>query len=83
MLKKQAIYLVREDRVMTPCWQIKNCPAEQREKCIVWQYQAGYYCWYINGTFCQGRVHETWGEKMELCEECEVFKPMKVKQSKN
>jgi hypothetical protein len=76
MPKKQPVYLVREDRVMIPCWEIRKCPVERRENCVVYEYEAGYYCWYMSGTLCQGTVHKTWEEKMEICRECEVYKPM-------
>ena len=59
-----------------PCWEIRNCPAEWRENCVAWEFKAGYLCWFINGTFCQGRVQENWSKKMMLCRQCDVFRSM-------
>ncbi len=79
MKKIQAMYLVREDQDIGPCWEILHCPIEQREKCIAWEYEAGYYCWLVNGTYCKGEFYDTWGEKMKLCQQCEVLKHMILK----
>ncbi len=76
MQKAQAMYLVREDQNIGPCWEVRHCPSIQKENCIVWEYEAGYYCWSVSGTFCQGEVHNTWREKMKICEKCEVFQSM-------
>lgn len=55
------------------CWEIRDCPAEWREKCAAWEFQAGHYCWFINGTFCRGRFEHTWKKKLEICRSCQVF----------
>ena len=59
-----------------PCWEIKNCPSEWRAKCFVWELKAHNLCWFINGTFCQGRMQENWAKKHELCQQCEVYKSL-------
>lgn len=64
------------DTDMRPCWEIKNCPNEWREECIVWELQARHFCWFMNGTFCQGQIYKGWNEKIQLCRECEVYKSM-------
>ena len=56
-----------------PCWSIKKCPDNLRSRCPAWEFQTGELCWFINGTICDGRVHDNWGEKMKSCRECEVF----------
>jgi hypothetical protein len=38
--------------------------------------QARHFCWFINGTYCQGWTQKNWTKKIELCRECEVFKRM-------
>ncbi len=58
------------------CWDIRDCPAKWRENCAAWEYRAGYFCWFINGTFCQGKFQEKWGKKIKLCRQCEVFRSM-------
>lgn len=64
------------DSAIQPCWEIKNCPGEWRENCIIWELQASYFCWSMNGTFCQGQTHKSWEKKIKLCRECEVYKSM-------
>ena len=58
------------------CWNVKNCSSEWRENCIVWELKAGHLCWFLSGTFCQGRIHRLWDEKIELCRKCEVYQAM-------
>lgn len=62
------------DRRVRACWDIKNCPDGWRENCLVWELQARNFCWFINGTFCQGSKQKIWEKKIELCRECEVYK---------
>jgi len=58
------------------CWEVKNCPDEWRDNCIVWEFQIRHFCWFLNGTFCQGRRHKSWDEKIQICRECEVYRSM-------
>lgn len=57
-----------------PCWQIRSCPREKRAQCPAWEFSSGDLCWFINGTICEGTVHDSWKEKMKLCRTCDVFK---------
>ena len=57
-----------------PCWDKRSCPQEQREQCPAWEFSTGDLCWFINGTICDGTVHDSWKEKMKLCRTCDVFK---------
>ncbi len=59
-----------------PCLVVRKCPIELRQECAAWQFEAGYLCWFINGTICQGKVRESWQKKMKLCRKCEVFRSM-------
>ena len=59
-----------------PCWEIKNCPDEWRVNCLVWEFQAKHFCWFFNGTFCQGKTHEKWADKIKICRQCEIFQGM-------
>lgn len=61
------------DRAVQSCWEISNCPQEWKDNCIVWELQVKHFCWFLNGTFCQGKIHKTWPEKIQLCRECEVY----------
>jgi len=56
------------------CWVIRNCPAEVKQKCPAWQFQAGHLCWFINGTICQGEAQGSWQKKMKVCRKCQVFR---------
>ena len=64
------------DEDSQPCWEMRNCPVEERENCTAWEFKAGYFCWFINGTFCQGKVQDNWKTKIKLCRQCEVFRSM-------
>ncbi len=61
-----------------PCWVVRKCPMETRRKCPAWEFQSGDLCWFINGTICQGEVQESWNEKINMCRNCEVFRPISV-----
>ena len=56
-----------------PCWALKKCPKETREKCPAWEFKSGKICWFINGTICEGVVQKDWNEKMKMCRTCEVL----------
>ena len=76
MLLLLSLKRMPSDAIITPCWEITKCPDEWRKNCIVWELQARHFCWFINGTYCQGRTQKNWMKKIELCRECEVFKRM-------
>jgi DNA-binding XRE family transcriptional regulator len=64
------------DRNIMPCWEIKNCPKDWKDNCIVWELKARHFCWYMTGTFCQGKIQNKWETKMKLCRNCEVYQSM-------
>lgn len=64
------------DEKTGPCWEIRNCPAEWRKNCTAWEFKAGHFCWFINGTFCQGEEQISWQSKMKLCEQCKVYRSL-------
>ena len=57
-----------------PCWIVRSCHQAQRKQCPAWEFSSGDLCWFINGTICDGTVHNSWTEKMKLCRTCDVFK---------
>lgn len=59
-----------------PCWVVTKCPREIRERCPAWEFKAGRFCWFINGTFCKGKVQSAWREKMKLCQDCKMLRPL-------
>ena len=77
-VERQILFLLSLKRASSenekPCWEICNCPNEWREKCTAWEFKAGHFCWFINGTYCNGNVQESWQKKIELCRQCEVFR---------
>jgi len=79
-VERQLLFLLSlkrsSDQKSETCWEIRNCPAEWRENCAAWEFKAGYFCWFINGTFCQGQGQENWGKKIKLCRQCEIFRLM-------
>ena len=60
-------------RGQKPCWVIKKCPPERKEKCPAWEFRSGNLCWFINGTICEGVAKNNWREKIKICKSCEVF----------
>ncbi len=78
--ERQLLFLVSckrsIDEKTRPCWEIRNCPVERRDRCAAWEFRAGYFCWFITGTSCEGEVYENWEEKIKLCRRCEVYDSM-------
>lgn len=60
----------------TPCWVVKKCPEERRRNCPAWEFNAGEACWFIGGTHCCGTAHKSWKEKMKVCRQCDMLKPV-------
>lgn len=79
-VERQVFFLVSRKRdnasQQKPCWTIKKCPAERKKKCPAWEFQAGHFCWFINGTICEGVVQVDWSKKMKMCRNCEVLGPL-------
>ena len=75
--ERQLLFLlslkISSDVKTGPCWEIRNCPADWKKNCTAWEFRAGYFCWFTNGTFCQGEYQENWEKKVRLCRQCEVF----------
>ena len=76
-VERQILFLVsrikESMRALQPCWEVKSCPPERRQQCPAWEFQSGTLCWFVNGTICEGVVHQDWEEKMKICQACEVF----------
>ncbi len=58
------------------CWDLRNCPEERRNACPAWEYNAGEFCWFINGTICEGGPSKSWEKKLEVCKNCVVMKDL-------
>jgi DNA-binding transcriptional regulator YiaG len=78
--ERQVLFLIALNRSRNkrnkPCWVTQKCPGEIKRNCTAWEFQAGYLCWFINGTICQGKVQASWQKKMKICRQCEVFRSM-------
>lgn len=76
--ERHALFLLvmkkSSDEKAPSCWEVKKCPPEIRARCPAWEFQCGHLCWFINGSFCQGKVHKTWKTRMRRCRKCEVFR---------
>ena len=76
-VERQMLFLVtrmnRKKSEPLPCWKIKKCPDEDRQRCPSWEFSAGDLCWFINGTICEGSVQKSWKEKMKMCRACGVL----------
>ena len=62
------------DSELKACWEVKDCPEEWCRKCIVKQLNIKHFCWFVNGTYCQGEYKKNWEEKIRICRGCEIFK---------
>ena len=56
-----------------PCWVIRRCSEETKQRCPAWELHAGHLCWFINGTMCTGKAQNSWQGKMELCRQCKAY----------
>jgi hypothetical protein len=78
--ERQALFLLsmkqKAAKGHKPCWAILKCPPERKKQCPAWEFQAGHLCWFINGTICQGTVQRDWNEKMHMCRNCDVLRPL-------
>ena len=76
-VERQLLFLI--SRVISPdtvngkCWDLMDCPENKFEKCPAWEFNSGELCWFINGTKCNGKAHDSWENKMKECRICRVF----------
>lgn len=79
-MERQLFFLISGQKNLAssskPCWTIKKCPPERKKQCPAWKYKAGHYCWFVNGTICEGEVQKNWSDKIDICKTCPVFKPI-------
>jgi DNA-binding XRE family transcriptional regulator len=64
---------LRKPENQKPCWKTLKCTAQKKKNCPAWMFNAGQFCWFINGTICHGEPQKSWKEKIQLCKACEVF----------
>ena len=79
-IERQVLFLLVTKKSLDirqkPCWEIIKCSMETRQNCPAWEFNAGYLCWFINGTVCEGKVQKDWNTKMKMCRQCKVLKSM-------
>jgi DNA-binding XRE family transcriptional regulator len=68
--------LMDQEEDLDKCWNILKCPDNRRENCPASEFNSGDLCWFINGTMCSGKIHNSWEEKMNECMKCKVFKQL-------
>lgn len=74
-VERQILFLVsqKNQNKIKSCWLIKKCSSKQKKNCPAWEFRAGKFCWFINGTMCEGEAKRDWKEKIAHCRTCEVF----------
>jgi hypothetical protein len=77
-IERQLLYLFilqqPKQRKFPKCWNVNKCSPQQRLQCPAWELKYGHHCWFINGTFCQGKAQDDWHKKMEICRQCHILK---------
>ncbi len=75
--ERQLFFLLTKKRgiqeQIKPCWVVKKCPPKHRKQCPAYEYNAGKFCWLVNGTICECKARKNWKEKMKICRECDVM----------
>ena len=76
-VERQVFFLLSRKRghreLAKPCWIIKKCPPKRRRECPAHEYNAGRFCWLVNGTICECKAQKNWKEKMKICRQCVVM----------
>ena len=57
-----------------PCWKVNDCTKDDREKCAVYEFQAGNVCWLISDMWYHGEKLASADRKMKKCLQCPVIK---------
>ena len=77
-VERQVFFLLSRKRgpkreLPKQCWVVKKCPPKRRRECPAYEYNAGRFCWLVNGTICECKAQKTWKDKMKICRTCEVM----------
>jgi len=79
-VERQVFFLLSRKRerrdLAKPCWVIKKCPPKRRRECPAHEYNAGRFCWLVNGTICECKAQKSWKEKMKICRGCAVMRDL-------
>jgi DNA-binding XRE family transcriptional regulator len=52
------------------CWELRDCPPEAQDGCLVFWCRQGHLCWLLSGNKCQGEPMRTWADKKRACGRC-------------
>jgi len=76
-VERQVFFLLSrkrgERKLPKQCWVVKKCSPKRRKECPAYEYNAGRFCWLVNGTICECKAQKNWKEKMKICRECGVM----------
>jgi DNA-binding XRE family transcriptional regulator len=78
-VERKVLFLVSRidgERGRDPCWKQMKCPPSRRKKCPAWEFEAGKFCWFINGTICDEQLSGAPGEKLDVCRKCKVMESL-------
>jgi len=72
MIHEKGLNIVGIKRLLSllPCWQIKGCTEEEREKCSAY-FDETEPCWKLAEKICP--------EKFKMCKECSIYQEQKRK----
>ena len=77
-VERQMLFLLsqkaRNHQPRKNCWETKRCPDRKRKRCPAYEFDAGQFCWFINGTMCESTAKSSWEEKITVCRQCPVMK---------
>jgi len=51
-------------------------PVHLERQTLLWELNLKNLCWFLTGTFCEGKIQKNWGEKIKMCKNCDVFKQL-------
>ncbi len=78
LVQKMAILLLflkfQQTNKAQPCYKIKGCSAEKRQKCTADQMCDGQMCWIVTGNSHDGKKLKNWDAKAAKCRKCEILK---------
>lgn len=76
-VRKMAAFLLcvsrRHKGRMVPCWQIRQCSAEDRAECPAYRLGEGELCWLVTGDACPMIEGASAEEKAVRCAQCPVL----------
>jgi hypothetical protein len=75
-VERQLLFLLsmkEKKKGQKDCWTVRKCSPDKKRACPAWEFKAGRFCWFINGTLCEGKAQRDWNAKMKMCRSCEIM----------